>query len=102
MRVDTYQSAQLLEMSDEALLGIVACRAGSDQELPIARFQQQQLTAYLLHQALRQRVSPPQTAFHDLLHRELGRIDVLPRPLGIVVKPDLVRPVFPPRSFRKR
>src|SRR6266850_6484632 len=100
--VDRQQGSQLLQVRDEALFGVVARSPGSDQELPVARFQQQQFAADLLHQALGKAVRPPQPALYNLLHSELRWIDVLPRPFGVVVQPDFVGAVLAPRTFRKR
>src|SRR5579859_1403384 len=95
------QRAELFQMRVEALLRVVARVLGGDQELPVRRFQQQQLAADLLGQPGRDFMSAPQAAVGHLLHGKLGRIDVLPRPGRVLVEPHAVVALSAPGAFRQ-
>src|SRR5579859_1780727 len=95
------QGAELLEVRVEALFRIIARVLGGDEELPVRRFQQQQLAAELARQARSGFVAAPAAAFSHLLYGELCRVNVLPRPRRVRIQPDFVRTVLAPRAFRQ-
>src|SRR3954471_5090430 len=69
--VNADQTPKLLQVADEPLLGVITSGTGGDQELPVARFQQHQLTADLFHEAIGKRIAPPQSSLDDLLNLDL-------------------------------
>src|SRR5688572_27120674 len=84
------QCPELLQMRLEALFRIVTRALGGDQELPIRRFQKQQLAADLPGQSAGLFVVPPASRFDHLLYRKLSGIDMFPRPGGVGIQPDLM------------
>src|ERR1041385_5725838 len=95
------QRTELLQMSIEALLRIVACGFGGDQKLPVRRLQQQLFAANLFYQPRSGFIAAPKIAMDHLLHCQLSGINMLPSPCGVVIQPDAVIALRAPRSLRQ-
>src|SRR5205807_3762 len=70
-----------------------------NQKLPIRRLQEEQLATYLLGETRTRLVAAPPRTFGYLLDRKFRRINMLPGPRCLRVKPDVVIAILSPRTF---
>ncbi len=86
-------------MGEEADLGVVAGGSGGDEELPVGGFEEEELAAELLHDALAEGGVAPVAGGADVAGVELGGVDVGVGPGGLGVHPDLVGAFGSPGAF---
>ena len=87
-------------MLAEALHGILARLPGRDQERPVRRFEQQQLTRGLVEHAANQLAAVVGFVLAgEALHLCFGVVDRLPHPVCVVVVPGEMSPARAPTAF---